>query len=688
MQKSDEHKAGEKESLLNEYQSRHLLVSIQHIDKLLSDIETILDESTSNSPFPKYRDDTTLAQRKVVRDYILRIRKRLVHLLTNLDISHPGPGISAVHGIRTILSFISVTTDEFRPNSLRGYGAVAEAVQPQLNGISNELGSIVGELNSYLERGIGQDYESRLAKLEAAGGDTGTIKVIENVVSKYGLTEFRSTISLILERLEDERFEIAFFGRVSAGKSTLLNHILQTDYLPVGVNPITAVPTRLRFGPDPKIDVQFANSKPAVYGIEKLTEFVTEQNNAGNAKNVTRITVELPSPRLRDGLVFVDTPGLGSLAGNGAAETIAYLPRCDLGVVLIDAGSTLTVEDLSTVQALLEAAVPAVVLLSKADLLPPSEQANALKYIEDNIRSNLGVELPVYAVSAIGAAGNLADKWFEDEILPMYGRHRELTRQSIRRKVGSLRERVETSLKLKLTRNPNDDSVDAETVYETESSLQKTAGSFEATSRSCRQELDEIPKLADAIYAAAAADIVDQWPANDAETGVGSTFERAATRVIADKAARIYTLLIELSRSLKQRLAIAAKALDAGHTQADDDYDDRIREMPQFDLGTIEIKLRLPLLRILGSSFAKYRVEKALKSRIGSVLDEALMSYRHILESWMAAAIKEQQIQFDSSANFYRSRIESLNDARRVSAQEEAEILRDIQMLESMGKIP
>jgi len=57
-----------------------------------------------------------------------------------------------------------------------------------------------------------------------------------------------------------------------------------------------------------------------------------------NAKHVARINVELPSPRLRDGVVFVDTPGLGSLASAGATETIAYLPRCDLGVALLDAG--------------------------------------------------------------------------------------------------------------------------------------------------------------------------------------------------------------------------------------------------------------------------------------------------------------------------------------------------------------
>ena len=84
-----------------------------------------------------------------------------------------------------------------------------------------------------------------------------------------------------------------------------------------------------------------------------------------------------PSQRLRDGVVLVDTPGLGSLASAGAAETLAYLPRCDLGVVLIDAGSTLTAEDLTTLQALDDAAIRTILLLSKADLLAPNDVARA-----------------------------------------------------------------------------------------------------------------------------------------------------------------------------------------------------------------------------------------------------------------------------------------------------------------------
>jgi hypothetical protein len=61
----------------------------------------------------------------------------------------------------------------------------------------------------------------------------------------------------------------------------------------------------------------------------------------------------------------VDTPGLGALALAGAAETLAYLPQCDLGIVLISAVNPIDDEDLSTIHALSLAGIPVMVLLSK-----------------------------------------------------------------------------------------------------------------------------------------------------------------------------------------------------------------------------------------------------------------------------------------------------------------------------------
>jgi GTP-binding protein EngB required for normal cell division len=207
---------------------------------------------------------------------------------------------------------------------------------------------------------------------------------------------------------------------------------VELDVLPVGVNPITAVPTRLAYGLQPALSVWFAHKSPERLEIGHLSEFVTEQLNSANSKHVTRITVQLPSPRLRDGVVLVDTPGLSSLATAGAVETLAYLPRCDLGVVLIDAGSTLTQDDLGTIQALYDAGVPASVLLSKADLLSPEDREKVAQYIADHVQSQLGLKLSAHPVSVKAEHSALLDQWLKTEILPLYDRHQQLAQESIR----------------------------------------------------------------------------------------------------------------------------------------------------------------------------------------------------------------------------------------------------------------
>jgi len=117
---------------------------------------------------------------------------------------------------------------------------------------------------------------------------------------------------------------------------------------------VTAIPTRISHGPIAEVGIEFAEAQPQIIPLSDLAEFATEQN-PGNKKHVTRIFVKLRPDRLREGVTFVDTPGLGSLAVGGAEETNAYLPRCDLGIVLTDASAGLTQDDLVVVQALYQA---------------------------------------------------------------------------------------------------------------------------------------------------------------------------------------------------------------------------------------------------------------------------------------------------------------------------------------------
>ena len=155
------------------------------------------------------------------------------------------PEIPVTRSVTVDLTFIDIAIEELKPSYMRGCGAVPEDAVDELNGVVHELRSLVGSMERYLRQDLGTNLESRLKKLEETGYDVALLQLIEELVTRHGLVEFRPRIDSLASRLEDNNLEVALFGRVSSGKSSLLNALLSTDVLPVGINPITAVPTKL-----------------------------------------------------------------------------------------------------------------------------------------------------------------------------------------------------------------------------------------------------------------------------------------------------------------------------------------------------------------------------------------------------------------------------------------------------------
>src|SRR6266566_3642663 len=430
----------------SEHHQRHVRTTFQYIDKLLSEAEHTIRDAGSSSPFRRHSDDTTPIQRKVTHDYIVRIREAMRRVMEELTIPPPEPHSGAVWAAAINLMYCSISLNELTPERMRAYGPLSSEAADRLDRIRAELDGLVAKLRTYLGRGAGGDLQQRVQQLGKTSDEIRLLSEIERIVTAHGLVEFRGTLGMLLDRMESCAFEVGVFGRVSSGKSSLLNYILQTDVLPIGVTPVTAIPTRISHGPVAEAGIEFAEAQPRIVSSSELPDFATEQKNPGNKKHVTRIFVKLPSDRLAEGVTFVDTPGLGSLAVAGAEETIAYLPRCDLGMVLIDASAGLIQDDLVVMQALYQAGASAMVLISKADLFSAPDREQMIAYVKTNLRSELRVEPSVHAVSVFGADAALCDAWFESELRPFLAQHHELAITSQKRKIGALREAVISAL--------------------------------------------------------------------------------------------------------------------------------------------------------------------------------------------------------------------------------------------------
>jgi GTP-binding protein EngB required for normal cell division len=680
--RSDDADAG-----LNSSQRLHLLTSSQHADKLLAEVEAILVASNSKSAFRKYKNALPLAQAKVVQDYIARIRTQMIRVLESQGIGLPEPSFESVHSIRVTLAFVRIAFQECTADRMRGYGEVPESKVRELNGLVDEMVAAVEKLDTYLAQGMGQDLETRLARLAETGADVGLLKNLERIVNDHGMVEFRPTLSMILDRLESKNFEIALFGRVSSGKSSLLNHIVQTDILPVGVTPITAVPTRLIYGETPQLSVWYADRSPERADIARLAELVSEHQNPGNYKHVTRILVELSSDRLRNGVVLVDTPGLGSLATSGAAETLAYLPRCDLGVVLVDAGSTLTEDDIGTIRALHEAGIPASVLLSKSDLLAPEDRDRSSTYISEHIRSQLGLTISIHPVSVQPTHSSFLDAWLKDVLVPLYDRHQQLAHESLSRKIGALRETVITTLKLRLDRAPEDvqrredqGPVDAEQI---DSTLRKAVGRITEIRQLGFETTHAIRQEAERALDEAANALLNAWAGGG--TALPSNLVAGELlHVAAERAGTVSKALKDLAVELSQALQTASKALGYQEAPAEHDFKAFIKEMPKLDLGTLDdLQLHPPIVARLSRSLALGQTRRALHRQIGQQAEHAFSNLGSMLDSWARRILGELQLRFETHADQYRVHLSRMGAHGNIQGTDQTAILRD---LDSLGE--
>jgi GTP-binding protein EngB required for normal cell division len=669
---------------LNESQQRHLVVSCQYIDRLIADIEQIVLASSSGSLFPRYTATLTAIQKKVLGDYLARIRDRLLTVLASQHLQPPSPRGGDVFAIRTTLTFIQVAIEELKPKYMRGYGDVPETLVPQLDGIADELATIVQKLEEYLAEDPARDLQARLARLEHGRDDVQSLTQLERIITARGLVQFRPTLTMLVERASSQTFEIAVFGRVSSGKSSLLNHVLEAPVLPVGITPITAVPTRIAYGREPTLHVRFADRPGATLPLERLPEFVTEQHNPGNARHVSQIVVEVPARRLREGVVFVDTPGLGSLARGGAEQTMAYLPRCDLGAVLIDAGSTLTPDDLLTVQALYEAAVPATVLLSKADLLGNDERGRAAAYIAEQLRKELNVQAAVHPVSVMPSHTALLEHWFSTVIEPLCERHQEAARLSIQRKIAALREAVQASLRVRVDRYGRSSIVDAAALQEAEQELRRTAGLFAPAVRRCEDRAESLGSLGREVLNQAAARLRREGPAVRQDPALGADAVEASLRdVVGDLVDSIRSEIGGVASASVQAIEQAAHALRLGADRPCAQID----HLPQlaFSVGRIVVA-RASWLAVSRKLQLRY-LEHQLRQQLAERLDESLAAYAKLISAWSRTAIEATRAAFEQQAEPLRAEFERLRrpGSDRADADETPSLTRDLAELEEQG---
>jgi dynamin family protein len=204
---------------------------------------------------------------------------------------------------------------------------------------------------------------------------------------------------------------VCVVGEFKQGKSSLVNGLLGQAICPVDDDLATSAITLVRFGEQPvatvKRKAEDGSALSESVAIDELRDWVSEVGNPRNEKNVERVEISVPSPLLKQGLVVVDTPGMGGLGAGHAAATLAFLPFADGLIFVSDASAELSAPEVDFLRRATELCPTVMFALTKIDLYPQWER---IAELDRGHLDRHGLKVPTVAVSSVVRAEALARK--------------------------------------------------------------------------------------------------------------------------------------------------------------------------------------------------------------------------------------------------------------------------------------
>ena len=424
--------------MFTESQRRHIQQSLAHIEQTLGDALLLAARSRHDEVFPRYRAALPAADTAALQAALQRLRGVLRRFAHAHGQTLPAAGaIDPAWALDTQITLLRNVALELRPAHLAGYGALDEGAVMACRALAAEVGAVLEGM---------QDALRSVGGLPAPAAADALTALLLELIPRYRLGEYRARVAALAET--GGRVEVAVLGRVSSGKSSLLNALIGRELLPVGIVPVTTVTTRLIGGVASMLELVYLDGRSEQRPLAELAAAVDERRNPGNRRRLREVRVGLGTPPWAAGVVFTDTPGLGALEGEASAMAMDYLPRCDLGLVLVDAGATATALERDLLQALHESGAALRVVLAKADLLGAEALSQQQAHVAASLGGAIGAVVPVDVLSSQPAWQAAREHWRESTLRPLLDALRDASATRAVQRAHVLGRQVLASLRL------------------------------------------------------------------------------------------------------------------------------------------------------------------------------------------------------------------------------------------------
>lgn len=227
-------------------------------------------------------------------------------------------------------------------------------------------------------------------------------------------------VSKELKELKNRSTTVLVCGEFSSGKSTFINALIGHHVCPTDVGVCTSVVSIIKYGRNEKVTRIYgnlSNQKQEVIPIKEMEHYIVGQEETDDT---ICMEIELPLEVLNNGMIIIDTPGIGGLEPKHEVLTNFFLPRADITLFITDANEPLKDKELLFYKnRVLKYAKHSAIVVNKADIKEASLIAemrqDVIKKISRHIEIKTDYPIGVIPVSSFDCIrkGNDAGNFVE-----------------------------------------------------------------------------------------------------------------------------------------------------------------------------------------------------------------------------------------------------------------------------------
>ncbi len=218
----------------------------------------------------------------------------------------------------------------------------------------------------------------------------------------------------LLNDIENLTINIGVFGGFSAGKSSIIDAILEYKIIPTKVVPTTAHPIIIHNSKQSFLRINYKNGTSQEIKLTLIDENHAQKllGNKNEIEAVNTYEIFYPVPLLGDSTVLIDTPGTNSAHFDDDRIASEIYNYSDIVIYVINAQQPLNANDAVILNKLKLKTESFFILLNKSDTIDETEQSleDILDSVRNDIKNKVGLDnFFLYPVSAKMTLNNAID---------------------------------------------------------------------------------------------------------------------------------------------------------------------------------------------------------------------------------------------------------------------------------------